>query len=120
MLKLKERLPDDCSPSVLLSCWAHRSRRLWLILDETDKFLGFCTTEIETLVPTGERIAVLKDMAGEGILGAADQICATLEAYADREQVRIRQIVGRKGWEKVSSQYGYRTHSVILRKVVER
>lgn len=119
MMKLRDRLPDDISYSVLLSCWAHRTRKLWLVLDENDRFMAFVTTEVETLLATGERVVILKDCAGEGVLKAADEICAALEGYADMERIRIRRFTGREGWKVPAGRHGYKVASVILEKVVE-
>lgn len=119
MIKLKERFPDDQSLSVLLSCWAHRSRKLWLVLDENDRFMAFISTEIEVLIATGERVVILKDLAGDGVLRAADEICAALEAYADKERIRIRRFTGREGWKNAAGKHGYKPTAVIFEKVVD-
>lgn len=119
MMKLKARFPDDQSISVLMSSWAHRTRKLWLVLDENDAFMAFVSTEIETLMATGERVAILKDCAGVGVLKAADEICAALEAYADRERIRIRRFTGREGWKLPAQKHGYKVTSVIFEKVVD-
>lgn len=119
MTKLKARFPDDQSYSVLLSSWVAGRRRLWLVLDQDDKFMAFLTTEIETLVATGDRVVILKDCAGDGVLKAADDICAALEAYADAERIRIRRFTGRDGWKVPAGKHGYKVVSVILEKVVD-
>ncbi len=117
MMKLKAKLPDDISISVLLAFWAQGRRKLWLILDD-DRFLAFGMTEIETNLATGKRFVTLKDMAGEGVVAAHEEICTALEAYADSEGIEDRRIQGLDAWKRPTKPHGYETHSILLRKVV--
>ena len=116
MVKLKAKLPDDVSYSVLLSCWHSGRRKLWLVLDG-DAFLAFAMTEIETNLATGKRFVTLKDMAGAGVIKARAEICAALEAYADSEGITDKRILGLDAWREVTKPYGYKTHSIFLKKV---
>lgn len=120
MMKLKAKLPDDISISILLVTWGTQRRKLWLILDENDRFKAFGMTEVEINLATGERLVTLKDLAGDGIIAAREEICAAFEAYADREGINDRRIYGLPAWSRVTGPLGYEPHAMTLRKVVER
>lgn len=117
MIKLKAKLPDKVSYSVLLSCWHSARRKLWLVLDEDNKFLAFAMTEVETNLATGKRFVTLKDMAGEGVIKARAEICAAMEAYADNEGIEDKFIQGLPAWAKVTASFGYEPSMIFLKKV---
>lgn len=118
MVKLKAKLPDDVSYSILLAFWANGRRKLWLVLDDNDAFMAFAMTEIETNLATGKRFVTLKDMAGDGVIAARAEICAALEKYADSEGIEDRRIHGLPAWAKVTAPFGYEPHTITLRKLV--
>lgn len=118
MVSLKAKLPDDASYCALLVTWARMQRKLWLVLDG-EQFVAFAMTEIETMAATGKRVVILKDLAGDGALNAAKELCEALEAYAVSEGASFGQIVGRKGWERYAKAFGYEVASVTLRKKVD-
>jgi hypothetical protein len=120
MMKLKAKLPDDISYSVLIAMWANGRRKLWLILDDDGGFLAFAMTEVETNLATGRQQLVLKDCAGEGVILARDALCEALETYAASEGITDTRINGLLPWAKVTKPLGYDIHSVMLRKTVER
>jgi hypothetical protein len=118
MVKLKTKLPDDISYSVILSVWHSGRRKLWLVLDDNDAFMAFAMTEIETNLATGKRFVTLKDMAGDGVIAARAEICAALEKYADSEGIGDRRIHGLLPWARVTAPFGYEPHTITLRKLV--
>lgn len=117
MQKLCDRFPDDLSvPAMLFEC-RDGLRRVWLILDEAGAFVSFAMTKIYTVAGTGARVATLMDLAGDEGHACADEICAALEGWADREAAPIRDVTGRLGWKRELEKRGYRVHSVTYRKV---
>lgn len=116
MMKLKAKLPDDVSLSILLAFWANGRRKLWLVLDDSGAFMAFAMTEIETNLATGKRFVTLKDMAGDGVIQARAEICAALEAYAASEGIEEKRIQGLPAWAKVTAPFGYEPTTTILKK----
>lgn len=116
LLKLKAKCPEQVSISYLIAQWASGKRKLWLVLDEADKFMAFAMTEVELNLATGRKFVTLKDMAGEGVIQAKDEICAALEAYAKSEGITDMFIQGLEPWKRVTKQHGYAVQTVFLKK----
>lgn len=115
MGRLADRFPGDVTMGALFGEYLQGRRTLWLVI-EGGTLLSIAMTTIRTVDATGQRIAKLHDLAGEGVQRYAAQLCAALEAWADENDCPVMEIEGRRGWEPLLKQFDYRPYAVLYRK----
>ena len=115
MGQLAKRFPKDVTTASLFQEFLSGKKTLWLILDD-DAFVTMALTSIRVLDPTGKRFATLCDLAGNHVQLYAAELCAALEAWAEKNDAEP-EIYGRKGWEPLLKQFGYRPHATLYRKI---
>lgn len=116
MGRLARRFPKDTNTEALFGEILTGKKTLWLILDG-DAFVSMALTSIRTIDVTGTRLATLNDLAGRDAKSYAAELCSTLEQWATANNA-VPEIFGRKGWEPLLKQFGYRPHAILYRKAV--
>lgn len=113
--RLAARFPGDVTMGALYAEILQGRRTLWLVL-EGGRLLSIALTSVRTVDATGQRIAKLHDLAGRDVHRYAAQLCDALEGWADENGCPVKEIEGRKGWEKLLKRFGYAPHAVLFRK----
>lgn len=115
---LAERFPDDVTPVGLFNTIFEGSdeHRLWLVLDENDKFVSFALTKKHTIPATGKSVITITNAAGEDGLETEEAIFSTIEPWAVAQGADIGAIEGRFGWKRIAARHGYEMYAVIYRK----
>ena len=114
MGRLAKRFPKDVTTAALFQEVLAGRRTLWLVLDGKT-FVSMALTSIRTIDATGTRLATLNDLAGRDVKSYAAELCSTLERWAAEKNAEP-EILGRKGWGPLLTQFGYRPHAVLYRK----
>lgn len=107
MTKLCERFPDDLSVTSIMADIINGKNQLWLILDETEKFKAFVTTEIFVSEFTDKKRLHLCDLGGEGGVYLADLV-TELEKFALSQGITEIHAMGRFGWQRQLAKHGYK------------
>lgn len=117
MHKLADRFPKDLTVASLFDEIASGRRQLWLILDGP-RFVSFVLTELKLVEPTGHRICMITDLAGED--GEASvPLIGKIEAWAREQGADEMAIMGRLGWKRSLAKQGYRADVMVYRKMLE-
>lgn len=119
MKKLADKFPEDVTVKSLGQDIVTGIRQLWLILDEKDKFVSFCLTNVRTVDATGVKVVTLTSHAGEAGINCVPEMCSTIEAWAKEQGAHYTAAEGRRGWGKALAKQSYREYAVIFRKPVE-
>ncbi len=115
MGRLTKRFPSDVTTAALFQEFLSGKKTLWLVLDD-GAFVSMALSTIKTIDATGTRIATLCDLAGNHVQLYAAELCAALEAWADKNACSVLAVEGRVGWEKLLKEHGYKPHAVLYRK----
>lgn len=115
MGRLTKRFPGDVSTAALFQEFLSGKKTLWLVLDG-GVFVSMALSTIKTVDSTGTRIATLCDLAGNHVQLYAAELCAALEAWAEKNNCSVMAVEGRVGWEKLLKEHGYKPHAVLYRK----
>lgn len=115
MGRLAKRFPGDVTTAALFGEYLTGKKTLWLVLDG-DEFVSMAMSTIRTIDATGQRIATLCDLAGRDVHKYAAELCAAVEAWADKNNCDEKAVEGREGWKPLLAQYGYRPFAVLYRK----
>lgn len=107
MTKLCERFPDDLTVKSIMADIINGKNQLWLILDETEKFKAFVTTEIFVSEFTNKKRLHLCDLGGEGGVYLADLV-TELEKFALSQGITEIHAMGRFGWQRQLAKHGYK------------
>lgn len=107
MTKLCERFPDDLSVTSIMADIINGKNQLWLILDESEKFKAFVTTEIFVSEFTDKKRLHLCDLGGEGGVYLADLV-TELEKFALSQGITEIHAMGRFGWQRQLAKHGYK------------
>lgn len=118
MKKLADKFPEDVTVQSLGQDIVTGVRQLWLILDEKDKFVSFCLTNVRTVDATGVKVVTLTSHAGEAGINCVPEMCQTIEAWAKEQGAHYTAAEGRRGWSKALAKTGYRELAVIWRKKI--
>ncbi len=114
MGRLAKRYPGDVTTAALFQEFLSGKKTLWLILDD-EMFVSMAMTSIRVIDATGARLATLNDLAGNHVQLYAAELCAALEGWAIKNDAQP-EIYGRKGWEPLLKQFGYKPHAILYRK----
>jgi hypothetical protein len=114
MGRLAARFPGDMTMATLLAEFLTGKKTLWLVLNE-GAFVSIALTSIRTIDATGTRLATLNDLAGRDVDKYAPELCAALEQWAADNNAQP-EIYGRKGWEPLLRNFGYRPFATLYRK----
>ncbi|WP_079212945.1 hypothetical protein [Brucella pituitosa] len=106
MNKLVARFPDELSVRTIADQLLSGEQQLWLILDESEKFQAFATSEIIVSEFTGRKRVMLCELAGDGGTDLV-QMIEPFEAWAREIGADEVCFVGRSGWRKAFSKHGY-------------
>lgn len=118
MKKLADKFPEDVTVQSLGQDIVTGVRQLWLILDEKDRFVSFCLTNVRTVDATGVKVVTLTSHAGEAGINCVPEMCSQIEAWAKDQGAQFTAAEGRRGWSKALAKQGYREYAVIFRKPV--
>ena len=116
MKKLADKFPEDVTVQSLGQDIVTGIRQLWLILDEKDKFVSFCLTNVRTVDATGVKVVTLTSHAGEAGINCVPEMCAEIEKYAWSIGADFCAAEGRRGWSRALAKQSYREYAVIYRK----
>jgi len=119
MKKLAGKFPDDVSVEHLGKEIVLGKRQLWLVLDNDDRFISFCLTQMHTIEATGKKIVTLTSHAGEEGLSCVPEMCRVIEAYAKEQGADMTAAEGRRGWSRELKKRGYTEYAVIFRKPID-
>ena len=91
------------------------SHQLWITIDDDEEIIGATTTNIHA-----NRNLRVMEIIAQGGSGMDDmylsEALSALEAFAIDNECDVVRIVGRNGWEKVLSGYGYQKVHIVLEK----
>jgi len=117
MKKLVRRFPDELSVRTLFEQIMRGEQQLWLILDESEAFKAFATSEITISEFTGKRRVILCELAGAGGVDLTDLI-EPFEDWAREIGAAEVHVIGRTGWRKALATHGFKPFIMRYRKVV--
>jgi hypothetical protein len=115
MRKLVERFPSDMTLESLADDIISGKNQLWLILDESENFVAFVTSEIKVSDATGKKTVMLSELAGEGGTDIVPLI-EPIEQWARAIGATELTPIGRLGWRKALAKQGYDADIVLYRK----
>jgi hypothetical protein len=117
--KYVERFPDHETVENMIGEVVTGKRQLWIVKDETGKVILTPITEINTL-PTGKRIITMCEIGGERLQDSLPMLCHIEQWAADTHGVTESQFPGRTGYRKLLGNYGYKEHTVLFTKPLEK
>ena len=91
--------------------------QLWVMYDDDEKIITTWTTAVENY-PCKRMLSVtfLGGLKGEDSLKESDIIHDSIYQFAADNRCDGIEIIGRKGWERVMSKYGYEASYVTMEK----
>ena len=116
MGRMARKYPQDITTASLFQDVLSGKKTLWLVLDGED-LVAIAMSTVRTVDDTGCRIATLLNLVGKDVAKYAADLCLTLETWADQNECSVMAVEGRRGWEPLLAQFGYKPFSVLYRKV---
>lgn len=113
--KIRERFPEDSTIEEMANVIFNGDVQLWLLLSE-DEFKGIVLTDIRTVESTKYKTVRIIGASGENGLDFADQV-KVIEDWAWDMDCDAVLPVGREGWKRPLSSYGYEVERVVYRKM---
>jgi hypothetical protein len=104
------------SPDDLLKDIFNGRYQLWVVHDEDLKIYGFFATEI-TQYPKKKMMCIQHCVIEPNLMvNVEDRMQELAKKYAEDNQCVGIEFIGRPGWKRHATKYGYKTHSVCYQK----
>lgn len=112
--KIRERFPEDSNMDEMANVIFRGEVQLWLMLSN-EEFKGIVLTDIRTVESTNYKTVRIIGAAGEDGVDHCESL-VDVERWAWEMGCDAVLPIGREGWKRPLSRYGYEVERVIYRK----